>query len=215
MCGPSTRLRLPSDASRLRSLCDPLDVRFMLTMLSRYDGKQDLTDALMGGRLEAATLLTWLADREEEIIRWKNQARIAALPIFPTSSGYRIRGMVRPSRAGSFDRLGIADAIDTTRIAGCEGFLIRLGARRLTRQRYLVDFLPRSAAQPSIVASNAWRELIPGIWLVTLTRWRRTIESELRCGLSARACYPPRGTHDGSRCGRVLRNPGGAGCVRR
>jgi hypothetical protein len=156
---PLDMAALPPDASRLRSLCDPLDVRFMLTMLSRYDGKQNLTDALMSGRLEAATLLTWLAEREEEIIRWKNQARIAALPIFPTSSGYSI--LDDASLPGGFvDRLGVADTIDTTRIAGCEGFLIRLGARRLTRQLYLTEFVPDAAQDPSIVASGAWRELI-------------------------------------------------------
>jgi hypothetical protein len=150
---------LPVDAAWLKSLCDPFDVRFMLTFLSGYDGKLKLTDALDSGRLTAARLLTWLASRENEIAEWNQQARVAALPIFPTSSGYRI--LAEAPLPGDFiDRLGIADAIDTTRIGGCGEFLIRLGAKDLTRQRYLVDFLPRAAAQPHIVASDAWRELI-------------------------------------------------------
>ena len=150
---------LPADAAQLKALCDPFDVRFMLTFLSGYDGKRKLTDALDSGRLAAARLLTWLAGRENEIAEWNQQARVAALPIFPTSSGYRI--LAEAPLPGDFvDRLGIADAIDITRIGGCGEFLARLGAKELTRQRYLVDFLPQAATQPSIVASDAWRELI-------------------------------------------------------
>jgi hypothetical protein len=156
---PLDTAALPTDASRLRGLCDPLDVRYMLTLLSRYDGKHKLADALIGGRLEAATLLTWLASREDEIVQWNNQARIAALPILPTSSGYNTLADA-PLPGGFVDRLGIADAIDTTRIAGCEDFLMRLGARKLTRKLYLTEFVPRAAEDPSIVASGAWRELI-------------------------------------------------------
>ena len=61
---------LPTDASRLRALCDPLDARFMLTLLSGHDGKRELTDASASGRLEPARLLTWLANKEDEIIVW-------------------------------------------------------------------------------------------------------------------------------------------------
>lgn len=150
---------LPTDAPRLRLLCDELDVRFVLTLLSSHDGNRKLTTALAEGRLNSARLLTWLASREDEIVAWKQKSRIAALPIFPTLGGYRALGDA-PLPGGFVDRLGIANAIDPAQIADCEQFLVRLGARKLTKQRYLTDFVPRAATQPTVVASAAWRELV-------------------------------------------------------
>lgn len=150
---------LPANASRLRLLCDELDVQFVLTLLSGHDGNQKLTQALAEGRIDSARLLTWLASREDEIFACGQQSQIAALPIFPTTSGHRALADA-PLPGGFVDRLGIANAIDNTQIADCEQFLVRLGARKLTKQRYLTDFVPRAATQPTVVASTAWRELV-------------------------------------------------------
>ena len=150
---------LPADALRLWSLCDELDVQLVLTLLSSHDGNQKLTRALADGRVSSARLLTWLASREDEIFRCGQQSRVAALPIFPTTSGPRTLNDA-PLPGGFVDRLGIANAIDHTQIADCEQFLVRLGARELTKQRYLTDFVPRAATQATVVASAAWRELV-------------------------------------------------------
>jgi hypothetical protein len=150
---------LPADAARLGWLCDLLDVRFMLTLLSSDDGMQKLSDALASGRLEAAKLLIWLASQEKEIDEWNQADLIAALPIFPTPSGHYVLADA-PLPGGFIDRLGIADAIDTAQIGGCEEFLKRLGAKKLTRKHYLIDFLPLAAEDSDIVASSDWHHLV-------------------------------------------------------
>jgi hypothetical protein len=151
---------LPSGCDRLTALCPQLDLPFVLTLLANNDGAQRLRDALETQRVTAAQVLSWLRCYEQAILGNRDlRARVRALPIYPTGSGYRsLDQVVLPG--GFTDRLGIAEAIDGEQVRDHIGFLERLGVKRLTLHTYLTDFVPQAARRRGMLTDSRWRQLV-------------------------------------------------------
>ena len=154
------RTVLPDGCDRLATLCPPLDLPFVLTLLASGDGAHALREALDSGRVSAAQILSWLRGHELAILASPAlRSRVRALPIYPTGSGYRpLEEVMLPG--GFTDRLGIAEVIDRDQVSEHVSFLQQLGATTLTLRTYLTESVPSAARRPEMLADPRWQQLI-------------------------------------------------------
>jgi len=128
----------------LRELVLPFSVDDALMSLE----KLAVTD--LAGRLVAdldLQLLRWFSKQEPEFLNYDARKRLANLSIFPSTSGWLpLKELALP---GDFkDELGLANLLDTHRLAGLRDFLVNLGAEELSFLRYVRQYLPNAFRLP-------------------------------------------------------------------
>lgn len=120
--------RLSELCPSLLELCDDITIRRAIELFERDH------DALEVAPIE---ILEWLDDHRADLHDPNVQARVRALPIFPSTTG-ELKPLTGLSLASTFkDRLGVAGVIDRDRVAGHEDLLRLLGARELDAIEYL------------------------------------------------------------------------------
>jgi len=104
-------------------------------------------------------LLSWFEDRREEILKSpQSKQALTRLPIFPCSTGLKpLSELVLP---GDFvDPIGLTDIVDLNQLEERKEFLRDLGAKELSFNRYVTDFIPKVFADTN-VAKEKKRALV-------------------------------------------------------
>ena len=96
-------------------------------------------------RAAAPALLRWFESHKGELESARNlKARLAALPIFPSTAGLKPLQTLALTGGGFSDPLGVTDLVDLTGLSSLRGFLVEIGARELTFENYAATYLPRA-----------------------------------------------------------------------
>jgi hypothetical protein len=104
-------------------------------------------------------LLSWFEDRREEILKSpQSKQALIRLPIFPSSTGFKpLSELVLP---GDFvDPMGLTDIVDLNQLEERKEFLRDLGAKELSFNRYVTDFIPK-VFEDTNIAKEKKRALI-------------------------------------------------------
>lgn len=141
--------RLRSVAGRLVELVGEFETEDAVALLESDDSSVDIE--------QIPAILGWFSGRAGRVDESLGQ-RLAALPIFPTTSGPR--PLVDLSIPGGFDdQLGLAEVVDSAVIPFALSFLKQLGARELTIQEYARRVVPAST-QVAHSDPDRWRRLV-------------------------------------------------------
>lgn len=134
------------DHACLQELCVNFGVYAAVHHLQQL-GKDGLSKAIQGKRLNLPDLFAWLDARKSTIAADQDlKAKLSALPIFPSAGALKpLAGLALP---GDFkDPLQLAALIDVEALAGRRDFLRDLGAPELSFSNYACDHLPNALAQ--------------------------------------------------------------------
>jgi hypothetical protein len=108
-------------------------------------------DAFTLDRASAPRLLRWFESRKSEFEGARDlRLRLAALPVFPSTAGLKSLQNLALTGGGFIDPVGVTDLVELGEVPSIRAFLIELGARELTFERYSAIHLPkaiRSGAQ--------------------------------------------------------------------
>lgn len=146
-------------ADVVRSLCSPFTSSVAVSLL-REISPSHLEALVAGGSIRSASLLSWFAERQLEIIDSPHlRQSVAALPIYPAASGFHpLSGLSLP---GDFeDPLGLANLVDLDGLSDQRPFLKALGANELTIQIYARDHVPRALDHGSAIDPEKKRRLV-------------------------------------------------------
>jgi len=150
--------QLPRDALHVAALSPAFSPADGISWLSAYD-PEELQASLREELVNVTQLLEWFEAQKSEFIDDDDlAAQLAQVPCFPTSTGFRpLSDLALP---GDFtDDLGLADIVDVGRVGDSLPLLKKLGARPLTFDRYVAEFVPR-AATLSVGDPDRWWKLI-------------------------------------------------------
>jgi hypothetical protein len=102
-------------------------------------------DAFTLDRASAPQLLRWFESRKGEFeVARELRLRLAALPVFPCTAGLKSLQSLALAGGGFVDPVGITDLVELGEVPSIRAFLIELGARELTFERYAATYLPRA-----------------------------------------------------------------------
>lgn len=136
--------RFGSSVPRLTEQVEEATVVQSVDLLSRsFEQPTNVSEATR------TRLLSWI-HRNGRDLETSYRAKVAALPIFPTSDGARpLTGLALP---GDFrDPLGLATIVDLSDVEEMRPFFEELGAQRLTLAVFCTDFLAPALANDDLV----------------------------------------------------------------
>lgn len=137
-------------ADALSELCVAFSADQAVGELADWDSDAILA-AWHAGDFDAIAVLDWFAtkDRTKDLGQLKQE--IADLPIFPTKSS--LEPLEHLALPGDFeDPIGLADILDVGLMQHLVPFLIRLGAKRLSLETYLIAQLPKALVDDELDA---------------------------------------------------------------